>query len=68
MHIFIDFGQLCSSKPTGHVHGNRTPAFKPDSTRERRVGRLTSQARYDCLFGPVQGVEACRGKGQTCDE
>jgi len=27
LHIFIDFGQLCSSKPTAHVHGNRTAVF-----------------------------------------
>src|SRR3954454_18506870 len=24
LHIFIDFGRLCSSKPTGRVHANRT--------------------------------------------
>jgi hypothetical protein len=33
MHIFIDFGQLCSSKPTGRVHGNRTPVFMISATR-----------------------------------
>jgi hypothetical protein len=27
LHIFIDFGQLCSSKPTARVHGNRTAVF-----------------------------------------
>jgi hypothetical protein len=32
-HIFIDFGQLCSSKPTGRVHGNRTAVFMISTTR-----------------------------------
>src|SRR4051812_7474398 len=27
VHIFIDFGQLCSSKPATNVHGNRTAVF-----------------------------------------
>jgi len=33
MHIFIDFGQLCSSKPATHVHGNRTAVFMISATR-----------------------------------
>jgi hypothetical protein len=33
LHIFIDFGQLCSSKPTTHVHGNRTVVFMISATR-----------------------------------
>jgi hypothetical protein len=33
VHIFIDFGQLCSSKPTTHVHGNRTVVFMISATR-----------------------------------
>jgi hypothetical protein len=32
LHIFIDFGQLCSSKPTTHVHGNRTAVFMISTT------------------------------------
>ena len=32
LHIFIDFGQLCSSKPTAHVHGNRTAVFMISTT------------------------------------
>ena len=32
VHIFIDFGQLCSSKPTGRVHGNRTAVFMISTT------------------------------------
>jgi len=32
VHIFIDFGQLCSSKPTTHVHGNRTAVFMISTT------------------------------------
>ena len=32
VHIFIDFGQLCSSKPTAHVHGNRTAVFMISAT------------------------------------
>ena len=32
LHIFIDFGQLCSSKPTGRVHGNRTAVFMISTT------------------------------------
>jgi hypothetical protein len=33
LHIFIDFGQLCSLKPTTHVHGNRTVVFMISATR-----------------------------------
>jgi hypothetical protein len=33
VHIFIDFGQLCSSKPTTHVHGNRPVVFMISATR-----------------------------------
>jgi hypothetical protein len=33
VHIFIDFGQLCSLKPTTHVHGNRTVVFMISTTR-----------------------------------
>jgi hypothetical protein len=33
MHIFIDFGQLCSSKPATHVHGNRPAVFMISATR-----------------------------------
>ena len=32
VHIFIDFGQLCSSKPTGRFHGNRTAVFMISTT------------------------------------
>jgi hypothetical protein len=32
VHIFIDFGQLCSSKPTARVHGNRTAVFMISTT------------------------------------
>jgi hypothetical protein len=32
LHTFIDFGQLCSSKPTGRVHGNRTAVFMISTT------------------------------------
>ena len=32
LHIFIDFGQLCSSKPTARVHGNRTAVFMISTT------------------------------------
>jgi hypothetical protein len=41
MHIFIDFGQLCSPEPTTHVHANRPPVFHdfghPFSTRTAHV-------------------------------
>jgi hypothetical protein len=42
MHIFIDFGQLCSSKPTAHVHENRTAVFMIAfiSILSRRLKRL----------------------------
>ena len=33
VHIFIDFGQLCSSKPATHVHGNRPAVFMISATR-----------------------------------
>jgi hypothetical protein len=33
VHIFIDFGQLCSWKPDTDVHGNRTPMFMISATR-----------------------------------
>jgi hypothetical protein len=33
MHIFIDFGQLCSSKPATNVHGNRTAVFMISASR-----------------------------------
>ena len=33
LHIFIDFGQLCSWKPAAPVHGNRTPIFMISATR-----------------------------------
>jgi hypothetical protein len=33
LHIFIDFGQLCSSKPATHVHGNRPAVFMISATR-----------------------------------
>src|SRR3954454_16048295 len=32
LHIFIDFGQLCSLKPATHVHGNRTVVFMISAT------------------------------------
>jgi hypothetical protein len=33
LHIVIDFGQLCSLKPTAPVHGNRTSVFMISATR-----------------------------------
>jgi hypothetical protein len=33
VHIFIDFGQLCSWKPDTDVHGNRTAVFMISATR-----------------------------------
>jgi hypothetical protein len=33
MHIFIDFGQLCSLKPATDVHGNRPAVFMISATR-----------------------------------
>ena len=33
VHIFIDFGQLCSSKPATDVHGNRPAVFMISATR-----------------------------------
>ena len=33
VHIFIDFGQLCSSKPTSRVLGYRTAVFMNSTTR-----------------------------------
>ena len=33
LHIFIDFGQLCSSKPATNVHGNRPAVFMISATR-----------------------------------
>ena len=33
LHIFIDFGQLCSSKPATDVHGNRPAVFMISATR-----------------------------------
>src|SRR4051812_36265683 len=33
MHIFIDFGQLCSSKPATNVHGNRPAVFMISASR-----------------------------------
>jgi hypothetical protein len=32
MPIFIDFGQLCSSKPTARFQGNRTAVFMISTT------------------------------------
>jgi DNA invertase Pin-like site-specific DNA recombinase len=43
LHIFIDFGQLCSSKPTAHVHGNRTAVFMISATRFQ-AGQHTCKA------------------------
>jgi hypothetical protein len=33
LHIFIDFGQLCSLKPATDVHGNRPAVFMISATR-----------------------------------
>jgi transposase len=33
LHIFIDFGQLCSSKPATDVHGNRPAVFMISASR-----------------------------------
>jgi hypothetical protein len=33
LHIFIDFGQLCSLKPDTDVHGNRPAVFMISATR-----------------------------------
>jgi hypothetical protein len=33
VHIFIDFGQLCSSKPATDVHGNRPAVFMISASR-----------------------------------
>src|SRR4051812_36110538 len=43
LHVFIDFCQLCSSKPTAHVHGNRTAVFMI-STTCFRAGQHTFKA------------------------
>jgi hypothetical protein len=43
LHIFIDFGQLCSSKPATHVHGNRPAVFMISATRFQ-AGQHTCKA------------------------
>jgi hypothetical protein len=45
MHIFIDFGQLCSSKPATHVQGNRTAVFMISATRFQ-AGQHTWKASW----------------------
>jgi hypothetical protein len=43
VHIFIDFGQLCSSKPATDVHGNRPAVFMISATRFQ-AGQHTCKA------------------------
>jgi hypothetical protein len=38
LHIFIDFGQLCSFKPATHVHANR-PAVSMISASRFQPGQ-----------------------------